>query len=217
MEKTRMPTVAGLLAIISGILCFPSAFVAVMGVMYPEQIWQIFFFSMFVLFHIAGVLAIVGGIYALSRKKWRLALAGSIAALFPLLLPGIAAIVLTARSKKEFQLRGHNQIKKTSTELAENVAGLLCYVLTWVSGVAFILIERENKFVRFHAMQSIIVFGTLMIVTFILRWIPFLGQFFFWIILLIGLVLWIALIVMAYQGKKYKLPWVGNLAEKWVG
>ena len=106
---------------------------------------------------------------------------------------------------------------KTSTGLTENVAGLLCYVLGWVSGIVFILIERENKFVRFHAMQSIIVFGALTIANFILDWIPFIGAFFAWIIPVIGFILWIVLMVKAYQGTKFKLPWSGNLAEKWVG
>jgi len=46
-------------------------------------------------------------------------------------------------------------MEKTSTGLAENVAGLLCYVLGWVSGLVFVLIEQESKFVRFHAIQSI--------------------------------------------------------------
>ena len=50
---------------------------------------------------------------------------------------------------------------KTSTGLAENVAGMLCYVLCWISGVVFLVIEPSNKFVRFHAMQSILVFGGL--------------------------------------------------------
>jgi hypothetical protein len=54
-------------------------------------------------FAIVGILAIVGGIYALRRKIWGLALAGSIAAFFPSWLLGIAAIVLTALSKKEFE------------------------------------------------------------------------------------------------------------------
>ena len=106
---------------------------------------------------------------------------------------------------------------KTSTGLTENVAGLLCYVLGWVSGIVFILIEQENKFVRFHAMQSIIVFGALTIARFILGWIPFIGAFFAWIILVIGFILWIVLMVKAYQGTRFKLPWSGNLAEKWVG
>ena len=108
-------------------------------------------------------------------------------------------------------------MEKTSTGLDENVAGLLCYVLGWVSGLVFILIEKENKFVRFHAMQSIIVFGILTIASVILGLLPVIGGFIVWIIWLLSLVLWIVLMVKAYQGTKYKLPWVGNVAEKQVG
>ena len=108
-------------------------------------------------------------------------------------------------------------MEKTSTGLTENVAGLLCYVLGWVSGIVFILIEQENKFVRFHAMQSIIVFGVLTIASFILGWIPFIRTFLAWVISLLGVALWIVLMIKAYQGTKYKLPWSGNLAEKWAG
>ena len=108
-------------------------------------------------------------------------------------------------------------MEKTSTGLTENVAGLLCYVLGWISGLVFLLIEQENKFVRFHAMQSIIVFGTLTIARFILGWIPLIGVFFAVIISVTGFILWIVLMVKAYQGTKFKLPWSGDLAEKWVG
>jgi uncharacterized membrane protein len=108
-------------------------------------------------------------------------------------------------------------MEKTSTGLTENVAGLLCYVLGWVSGLVFLLIEPENKFIRFHAMQSIIIFGTLTIANFILGWIPLIGTFFVVIISVIGFILWIVLMLKAYQGTKFKLPWAGDLAEKWVG
>ena len=108
-------------------------------------------------------------------------------------------------------------MEKTSTGLNENVAGLLCYVLGWVSGLVFILLEQENKFVRFHAFQSIIVFGVLTVASFILGWIPIIGGFLAGLISLLGLVLWIVLMVKAYQGKRYKLPWSGDLAERWVG
>ena len=108
-------------------------------------------------------------------------------------------------------------MEKTSSGLEANVAGLLCYVLGWVSGLVFILIEKENKFVRFHAMQSIIVFGALTVANFILSWIPVIGGFLVWVIGLLGLVLWIVLMIKAYQGATYKLPWAGNLAEKWTG
>ena len=114
-------------------------------------------------------------------------------------------------------------MEKTSTGLDENVAGLLCYVLGWVSGLVFILLEKENKFVRFHAMQSIVTFGSITIVSIalsILGLIPFIGVVFDimnWIIGLLAFVLWIVLMVKAVQGTMYKLPWAGNLAEKWTG
>jgi uncharacterized membrane protein len=108
-------------------------------------------------------------------------------------------------------------MEKTSTGLEANVAGLLCYVLGWISGLVFILIEKENKFVRFHAMQSIIVFGALTVASVVLGWIPLLGQVLSLLLSVLGLVLWIVLMVKAYQGEKYKLPWSGNLAEKQVG
>lgn len=107
-------------------------------------------------------------------------------------------------------------MEKTSTGLLANVAGLLCYVLGWISGVVFILIEKEDKFVRFHAVQSIVVFGTLTVARIVLGFIPLIGVVLGWLIFLLGLVLWIVLMIKAYQGEKYKLPWAGNLAEKQV-
>jgi len=103
---------------------------------------------------------------------------------------------------------------KSSTGLDENVAGLLSYVLGWVSGLVFILIEQKSNFVRFHAIQSIYVFGALTIASIILGWIPIIGAAIAWIIFVLGLVLWIVLMVKAYQGTRYKLPWAGNAAEK---
>jgi uncharacterized membrane protein len=113
-------------------------------------------------------------------------------------------------------------VSKTSVGLEENVAGLLCYVLGWVSGLVFILIEKENKFVRYHAMQSIFVFGSFTIIQIILSifmWIPYIGIIFIILSYLVGLVafiLWIVLMVKAFQGQHYKLPWAGNMAEKYA-
>jgi uncharacterized membrane protein len=105
---------------------------------------------------------------------------------------------------------------KTATGLDENVAGLLCYVLGWISGLVFFLIEKKNKFVRFHALQSIIVFGVLTVASIVFGWIPFIGWVIGWIIWVLAIVLWILLMIKAYQGEKFKLPWAGNLAEKYV-
>jgi len=105
---------------------------------------------------------------------------------------------------------------KSSTGLEENVAGLLCYVLGWVTGLIFFLIEKDSKFVRFHAMQSIIVFGALSVVSIVIGWIPIIGWGISGLISLLALVLWIILMIKAYQGEKFKLPWAGDLAEKQV-
>jgi uncharacterized membrane protein len=111
-------------------------------------------------------------------------------------------------------------MEKTSTGLEANVAGLLCYVLGWVSGLVFILIEKENKFVRFHAVQSIVVFGSITVVSIILSilavipWIGIIFAILGWIIYLLAVVLWIVLMVKAYQSTMFKLPWAGNFAEE---
>jgi uncharacterized membrane protein len=106
---------------------------------------------------------------------------------------------------------------KTSTGLEENVAGLLCYVLGWVSGIVFLILEPKNKFVRYHAIQSIIVFGAINLASIILRWIPLIGPVLFGLLWALGFILWIVLMVKANQGTKYKLPWAGDQAEKWTG
>jgi len=105
---------------------------------------------------------------------------------------------------------------KTSTGLEENVAALLCYIVGWISGIIFLLIETENKSVRFHAMQSIIVFGIFNLVWIIFFWIPVVRWFIGGLIGALAFILWVVLMYKAYQGEKYKIPWVGDQAEKWV-
>ncbi|HUU08316.1 MAG TPA: DUF4870 domain-containing protein [Dehalococcoidales bacterium] len=108
-------------------------------------------------------------------------------------------------------------MEKSSTGLEANIAGLLCYALFWVSGLVFILIEKQSNFVRFHAIQSIYVFGTLTVASIVLGWIPVIGLVIQSLIWVLAVVLWIVLMIKAYQGEKYKLPWVGDLAEKRSG
>ena len=99
----------------------------------------------------------------------------------------------------------------TKTGLQENVAGLLCYVLGWVTGIIFLILEPENKFVRFHALQSIIVFGILTVASWLFGWIFF---WFSWIFGVISFILWIILMYKAYQGERYKIPVAGDIADK---
>jgi uncharacterized membrane protein len=104
----------------------------------------------------------------------------------------------------------------TSTRLSPNVAGLLCYVAGWISGIIFFVLEQKNKFVRFHAAQSIVAFGTITVVGIILGLIPVVGDAFSWIIGIIGFIVWIIMIVKASSGEWYKLPWAGDVAESMV-
>ena len=66
-----------------------------------------------------------------------------------------------ARIRKRGGNMEAKNLGKTSTGIQANVAGLLSYVLGWLTGLIFFLIEKENKFVRFHAAQSLVVFGAL--------------------------------------------------------
>jgi uncharacterized membrane protein len=99
------------------------------------------------------------------------------------------------------------------TGLEPNVAGLLCYVAGWVSGLVFLLLEPKDKFVRFHAIQSIIVFGAINLAYFIVFRIPFIWVI-GWVFWAFGVVLWIVLMIKAYQGQKPKMPIAGDYAEK---
>ncbi|MFC2034641.1 DUF4870 domain-containing protein [Chloroflexota bacterium] len=105
---------------------------------------------------------------------------------------------------------------KTNVGPEPNVASLLCYVLGWVTGIIIFILEKENRLVRFHALQSIIVFGALTIASTVLGWLPIVGGFFSAVIGILAFILWVVLMIKAYQGEKYKIPWVGDFAEKQV-
>ena len=106
------------------------------------------------------------------------------------------------------------QSNKTSMGLQENVAGLLCYAVGWVTGLIFFIMEKENRVVRFHAMQSIVVFGANTVAIIILSFIPVVGVILSWLLWAVTFILWIVLMLKAYQGQMYKLPVAGNFAEQ---
>jgi uncharacterized membrane protein len=101
--------------------------------------------------------------------------------------------------------------------LETNVAGLLCYALFWVSGVIFLIIEPKNRFVRFHAIQSVIVFGLLHVTSILAGLLPFVDTFFCVVIGITAFILWIVLMFKAVQSQTYKLPCIGYLAKRWSG
>jgi len=117
------------------------------------------------------------------------------------------------------------------TQMAENVAGMLCYLLGWVTGLVFFLIDKR-PFVRFHAAQSIVLFGGLNIITYILGMFFGMGYGWGWgwgaggfsfiflmyrLVELVAFLLWILLMIRAYQGARFRLPVVADLADSIFG
>ncbi|RDY72696.1 DUF4870 domain-containing protein [Halobacillus trueperi] len=111
---------------------------------------------------------------------------------------------------------GSEEEKKSSTGLEGNVGGLLAYLLGFISGIVFLLIEKENEFIRFHAMQSVILFGFFFVFGFVVNFIPIIGLFVSLLMAPVSLVLWILLMVKAYQGERYHLPVTGKMAEEQI-
>lgn len=110
-----------------------------------------------------------------------------------------------------------NENKDTVLGVTENLEGLFCYAFGWVTGLIFLLLETKNAFVRFHALQSLITFLGLFIVTLVIGFIPFLGFLVNMLLWPLGIVLWIVLMVKAYKGERYKLPVVGDIVEQQLG
>ena len=107
--------------------------------------------------------------------------------------------------------------KNTVLGVTENLEGLLCYALGWVTGLVFLLVEQKNMFVRFHALQSLVTFLALFIITAVIGFIPVLGILAGLIFWPLGVVLWIVLMIKAYKGERYKLPVIGDFVEKQLG
>jgi len=102
----------------------------------------------------------------------------------------------------------------SSTGLDDNVAGLLTYLFGFVTGVVFLVIEKDSTFVRFHAFQSTVTFLVLFVVSVIGGWIPLLGSALNLVVTPISVILWVLLMVKAYQGERYQLPIIGEIAEE---
>jgi uncharacterized membrane protein len=108
----------------------------------------------------------------------------------------------------------NTSLGKSSTGMQPNLAALLSYVAGIITGIIFILIEKESKYVRFHAMQSILTFGIFMVLNVILSLVPAVGISLMPVLGLVQLIVWIILMIKSYKGEKFKLPIIGEIAEK---
>jgi uncharacterized membrane protein len=103
---------------------------------------------------------------------------------------------------------------ETHSGLKKETAAAVAYFLGPVTGVLMLLLEKD-EFVRFHAMQSIVVFGGLFVISWLLGATVILAVF-IPLITLVGFVLWLVLMYKALQGEKFQVPVVGKYVEKLV-
>lgn len=108
-----------------------------------------------------------------------------------------------------------DNVKKTSLGMDENIEAALSYFLGFITGILFFVLEKDSKFVKFHAMQSIAVFVALFVINIVLT-ITIVGIVLLPLVSILAFILWIVLMYKAYKGEKYKLPVVGDFAEKQV-
>jgi uncharacterized membrane protein len=116
--------------------------------------------------------------------------------------------------------------EKSSTGLDANIAAALAYIP--VVNVVFLVIEKGSRFVKFHAMQSLLFMAALLVAHFslavvggvsafvpILGWIVSFALFFVWIALFVGgFVVWVIAVMKAFQNEWWKLPTIGDIAER---
>src|SRR4030043_15254 len=114
--------------------------------------------------------------------------------------------------------------KKSSTGMDPKVAVLLAYLFGWIGGLVIWLLEKENKFVKWNALQALILgifeVACILVISVILGFIPFIGWFFFsWLGYVVASVLWvlaIVAIVMGFQGKTFRIPVIASLTDKYL-
>ncbi len=109
-------------------------------------------------------------------------------------------------------------IGKSSLGMDENVAALLSIIVAPITSIIFYMMEKESKFVKFHAMQSLLVYAGIIVLNIvggILALIPIIGILIGIVLFLANLasaVLWVMLLIKAYQGEWFEIPVIGGIA-----
>lgn len=116
----------------------------------------------------------------------------------------------------------------TSTGVDARLSALLCYLAWWVSGLVFLVIEQENRVVRFHAAQSMVLFGGLSIVIFLLS-AASIGALFIspavfqaarmvaYLVWFGAVILWLIVLMKTFRGETWRVPFAGDLAARIAG
>ena len=104
--------------------------------------------------------------------------------------------------------------ERSSLGIDENLAGALAYFGLFISGIILLVLEKRSSFVRFHALQSTVTFGSLIVLRMVLGWLPVIGSLVSFLVPLATVVLWVVFMVKAYQGERWQLPIIGEIAEE---
>lgn len=102
-------------------------------------------------------------------------------------------------------------MEPTKIGLTQNIEAALSYVFGFISGIILFIIERKNKFISFHALQSFIFFLGLSIISAVVGWIPLIGGILSSVIGIFSFASWIYLIYQAYKGNMFKIPMIGDV------
>jgi uncharacterized membrane protein len=116
----------------------------------------------------------------------------------------------------------------TSTGVDARLSALLCYLAWWVSGIVFLVIEQENRAVRFHAAQSMVLFGGLSALIFLLS-AASVGMLFIsptafqaartivYLVWFGAVVIWLVVMLKTFRGESWRVPLAADLATRIAG
>ena len=116
-------------------------------------------------------------------------------------------------AREQLERERRRPASEATVDIEPNVAGLLCYLGVWITGIIFFVIEKKNNWIRFHAAQSLVLFGSFALTAMVLGWIPVFGRVVTAVLGITGFILWIVLMVKAYHGERYKVFIAGDIAE----
>jgi Predicted membrane protein len=103
---------------------------------------------------------------------------------------------------------------RSSTGLEIRIAAMLCYALGFITGLIFLAVEKDSRFVKFHALQSTLLFTSLIIMNIVFSFIPLIGWFFNMLLIPLMLVCWVVCMLLALQEKKFLVPIIGPIAYR---
>lgn len=102
----------------------------------------------------------------------------------------------------------------TKKNSSENILAALTYLLGPITGIFFLLTEKKNDLIRFHAMQSTLTFGGIWILHLALSYLPLFGWFASYVLSILSFLLWVYLMWKAFNAEKYELPYLGKWSRE---